>query len=163
MKIIGIYDGRWTPPDPAEAGLLARFRRARWYKANPRGRDYMKALFTEYFGDGVFVDVAEPGDWRAALTEADEIVLLYPDAVGLGFARTERSILRLRRPIQDIRVLNGRRRSFRLDRATRRQLQWRRLLERWMLGELVCMPVFVGVALVLAAYDRLKAGGGKYD
>jgi len=164
MKIIGIHDGRWSPPPASETGLPARFGRARWYKANPRDRDYMQALFAERFADGRFVDVAETQDWPARIADADEIVLLYPDATGLGFGATEHSILRQRHPIQDVTVLNGRRRYFQLDATTRRQLRWRRFLERWMLGEALCMPFVLIAALLLAAYDHIqKTTGGARD
>jgi len=154
--VIGIYDGRWGPAPEADRSLSARFRRACWYKANPRNQDYMRRLFAEFEPDGLFLDVERDRDWLEQLRQADEIVLLYPDATGLGCTATQCSILRRVLPIQDIRVLNGRRRRFRLDRATRLQLSWRRLLERWMPVEFLMMPLLLGAALWLALRDRYR-------
>jgi hypothetical protein len=121
-------------------GLRRTYRRTLREKANPRPPEYMRALFAERHPDGEVVSEV-PAD-------ASEIVLLYPDAIGLGFAGIER---RLSRDVS-VGVLNGRRREFVLDRRTRTALLVRRVLERTMAGE-----AFALVVLALATPPLLLA------
>jgi len=111
------------------------YRRALFEKANPRPPAYMRTLFAERYPDGRLEGGVPAGD-------ADTIVLLYPDAIGLGFGAIERRLPRGARIV----VLNGRRREFPLDRRTRAALRKRRLLERTMLG--VATPVLLAADLV---------------
>lgn len=126
------------------------WRKAMWFKANPRSLAYMRALLAEHFPDASLLDVRSEPDWRHRLTGADRVVLLYPDAIGIGFGALERQLLG-RVPVT---VINGRRRNFVLDRATRRRLRLRRFLERTMLlegvfglGLLLATPFLLGIDL----------------
>ena len=58
--------------------LLRAYRRALLEKSNPRSPEYMRKLAEERLRDTP-VEVAVPPD-------TEEVVLLYPDAIGLGFA-----------------------------------------------------------------------------
>jgi hypothetical protein len=132
----------------------SRYWRAVIWKANPRSAQYMRDLFADVVPGGVVVD-AGPG-MAEALAIADRVLLLYPDAVGLGWRRIERAVrdaAPARRPIE---VLNGRRRRFALDGRTRRALWLRRALERTMLVELVAGAAIVGCAPALWAVDALR-------
>jgi hypothetical protein len=120
------------------------YRKALRAKANPRPPEYMRELFAERYPEGRIESEPPP--------RAERIVLLYPDAVGLGFGALER---RLPRGVP-ARVLNGRRRDFTLDRRTRAALLVRRALHRTMAGEAVFL---LGVALtapVLVAADLAR-------
>jgi hypothetical protein len=118
--------------------------RTLWWKSNPRDREYMRSLFGERFPDGELHEGTSP-------PAADKTVLLYPDAIGLGFGPLERQ-LRGRR----LEVLNGRRRQFVLDGPTSRSLRLRRVLERTMLFEAVALPLFFVLAVPLAVFDALR-------
>jgi hypothetical protein len=125
------------------------WRKAMWFKANPRSLAYMRALLAEHFPDATLLDVRAEPDWERALGSGP-VVLLYPDAIGIGFGAIERRLLG-RVPVT---VLNGRRRNFALDRATRRRLRLRRFLERTMLlegvfglGLLIATPFLLGFDL----------------
>jgi hypothetical protein len=122
------------------------YRRTLWWKSNPRSRDYMRALFRERYPD------AELHEGDSPPPPADNTVLLYPDAIGLGFAPREREL----RGRPGLRALNGRRREFALDRPTLRALRVRRLLERTMLLEAVALPLFVALAAPLWLFDALR-------
>jgi hypothetical protein len=121
------------------------YRRTLWWKANPRGPDYMRALFAERYPAGELYEGSTP-------PPADTTVLLFPDAIGLGFGSVERRLAG--RP--GLRALNGRRRDFPLDPRTRRRLALRRLLERTMLLEALALPGFAFAGALLWVVDALR-------
>lgn len=150
---------------PWPAGALARpprnkpldqYRYAVWYKANPRSSDYMRALQLEHFPDAELVDTSEHPDWINRLSRADLIVLLYPDSIGLRFGSVERAVLTHKSKCATVVAVNGRRRTFRLNGATRLGLRLRRLLEWSMLPELLLLPVFIVVTPLLWAFDAAR-------
>lgn len=143
-------------PRPSAREPLALYRYAVWYKANPRRADYMRALAGELAPEAEWLDCREDAGWEAKAAEADHIILAYPDAIGLGLGRFERTVRRVKKSWTGIEVLNGRRRRFRLNGATRLGLKARRALEWSMAGELLFLPVFVVVTPVLWAIDRAR-------
>ena len=150
VRAIGIEH---RPLDRARGGPppLSLYRHAVRFKANPRDREFMLRLFAErYPGCPV---VAAAAGWAERAREAETVVLLYPDATGLGFGPLER---RARSLPGELRALTGRRRDLALTPATRRRLRVRRLLERTMLAELLALPVFVAATPVLAAIDLVR-------
>jgi len=125
-------------------GLRRAYRRTLEWKANPRPPDYMRALFAERHPEGV-VASAVPADAR-------EIILLYPDAIGLGFRRLERSLPRG----VPVRVLNGRGREFVLDRRGRRALTLRRALERTLIVEGLALAALALATPPLLLFDLAR-------
>lgn len=120
------------------------YRRALLEKANPRSPAYMRELFADRYPDGrIETDVS-------AVDGAHTIVLLYPDAIGLGWEPIERRLP------PDVRVLNGRGREFALDRRARIALRARRLLERTMLVEAVALVAAAAATPALLAADLLR-------
>ena len=142
-----------APVSLARPGLL--WRKAVWFKANPRSRAYMAALLAEMRPAARLVDVGEGDGWRAAAAEARHILLLYPDAIGIGFGRIERA-LRRAAPAASLAALNGRRRLLPLDRATLRALRLRRFLERTMLVECVLGLTLLAATPLLLAFDYAR-------
>lgn len=120
------------------------YRRTLFNKANPRSPEYMQALFAERYPEGRL----EGG----LLEGASEIVLLFPDAIGLGYGAIER---RLPAGVP-VRVLNGRRREFALDTRARRALRVRRLLERTMAVEAAALAVAAAATPVLLLADLAR-------
>jgi hypothetical protein len=131
-----------------------RYWRGVIHKANPRSAQYMRDLFAEFAPDGRLV--AEGVDLAAGLVGAERVILLYPDAIGLGWGRVEQAV-RSAAPAQaSTEVLNGRRRHFGLDGRTLVQLRLRRVVERTMLGELIMTPLLLGLAAVLWPLDAVR-------
>jgi hypothetical protein len=126
------------------------------FKANPRTEDYMLDLLRERRGSARLVRWEDDPDPAAALSEADEVVLLYPDATGIGFRPIEARVRRLAGPQAKLTVINGRRREFPLDRRTRRGLLLRRAAERSMVGELCASLVIIALTPVLLAIDYAR-------
>ena len=132
------------------------FRRAVWYKANPRDEGYMHTLFVEHYPGQTFINVDQNADWQGELRTADKIVLLYPDAIGIGFSRFERRVGKIKSAWAEVRVLNGRRRDFLLNASTLFAVRMRRLIERTMAGEFAFLALFVFVTPVLLIIDWLR-------
>lgn len=79
------------------------------------------------------------------------ILLVYPDALGLGWSRAERTLRRNR-----AFVLNGRRRLFALDASTRAKLLWRRFLANTRFPEMIAGVLIVPVAALFAMVDGIR-------
>ena len=130
------------------------YRRGVRFKANPRDVTYMRALFHEHWPEGLFVDANSDHAWAEILDAADHIVLLYPDAIGVGFAALERHV-RTASP-DTIEVLNGRGRRFALDPPTRRALRLRRLLSWTMAGEALFAATILLATPALLIWDLAR-------
>jgi hypothetical protein len=158
-NIVGlVYDPwRWIREAPTSfRNPLRLWKKAVWYRANPRSDAYMEALLSESYPDARILKMED----RSALPrdldrQASKVVLLYPDAIGLGFAPVERSIVRTM-PAAEVEVLNGRKRQFVLDKRSRFDLGYRRFLEWTMLGEIVAGIVILAVTPVLILIDSVR-------
>lgn len=134
-------------------GATSLYRRGVRYKANPRDAAYMRRLFAEQWPDGCFVDADADPHWPEAVPGAP-VVLLYPDAIGLGFSPLERRMRSLRPA--SVTVLNGRHRRFAWDPAVRRALRLRRFLSWTMAGELAAGALIVATTPVLLIWDAVR-------
>lgn len=158
-RVVALYHNPWPGAGlerPQRRSPQALYRYAVWYKSNPRRAEYMRALLAEQFPEAVWISTAEHHDWTERIAEASTVVLLYPDAIGLGFGSIERSVMAHKRAWAGVTVLNGRRRKFLLNGATRRGLRLRRFLEWTMLPELLFLPVFVASTPLLWAADFIR-------
>lgn len=154
-KVTALFLDPWIGMDEAAPMFrrpLLLWRKAMWFKTNPRPGAYMRTLLAEHWPEARLVDVRSEPHWADALGGTGRVVLLYPDAIGIGFGGIERRLLRLatRRAIT---VLNGRRRVFPLDRSARRRLLLRRFLERSMLLECVFGALFLVATPFLVCLD----------
>jgi hypothetical protein len=126
------------------------------YRRNPREWPYMEELLRaqQRFESGQLKRSSELGsiDWSAVR----EIVLLWPDGNGLGWAQVERQIFRRIPSGAKVTVLNGRRRAFQLERTLWLQYLWRRFLEKTFAADLILTAVFLASTPVLAVWDRLR-------
>lgn len=145
-----------TGQRPAGRNPLALYRYAVWYKANPRDADYLRALVAGRHPDAEWVEVGPEADWEARVAAADRVLLLYPDAIGLGFSRIEARLAGAVRPGCAIDVLNGRQREFHWDSAAKGALRRRRFLEWTMLPELLFLPAFLVATPILWTIDLLR-------
>jgi hypothetical protein len=154
-NVLGVYYSPWRERYAHEHSLLELYRGAVRSKANPRSEEYMRALFAERWPEGEFVNATEP-DWVQRLPEADNVVLLFPDAIGQGWAVVTREVWTRKKGWAAVRVLNGRRREFVLSGSVRRQLALRRVLERSMALEALATLGFLIATPFLLAYDLLR-------
>jgi hypothetical protein len=145
---LGILHDPW-PVRGGGAGVLRRYRTMVEFKANPRDEAYLRALFAEHYPEG---RLGGPGD----VAGAERVVLLYPDAIGVGWGPVERRIRKRAPRRTEVRVLNGRRRDFELDGRTRRQLRLRRILEKSLAGEALATVLFLVVTGPLLATDLVR-------
>jgi hypothetical protein len=151
---LGLFHMPWSGNYDAPQTIVAVYRRSVWYKANPRTEEYMRDVFRRLWPDGEFVNIASDPQWLDRAQRASSVVLVYPDAIGLGFLKIESAIKRtVRRPVT---VLSGRQRQFLLDGRTRRQLYLRRFLERTMLLEAVAIILFLVATPFLLGIDLIR-------
>lgn len=158
-RIIGLYKPwKVNPISPGKPiwNPIAKYRHAVQSKANPREENYLRARFTEHYPDGEYINIEQNLNWREALRKADTVVLLYPDAIGLGFSRLEREVRRWKKNWAAIHVLNGRRRNFLLNASTLWALRLRRIIERGMLGEMIALLLFGCFTPFLLLGDLLR-------
>ena len=128
-------------------------RRGLAYRANPRPPGYMEALVADREPGAELVRTSDPG-WEDAVRDADRVVLLYPDSIGLGYGALERRLAAAGRAPGA--ALIGRRRSFALDSPSLRALRARRLLERSLVAELAGLALLAVATPVLVAWDVLR-------
>jgi hypothetical protein len=154
------------------------------YAANRRSFSYQLGLTKEILSSGGFAEVALMIDKEfsgASITHEfeqighvairdiagitandfigfDSVILVYPDALGLGWSGVERKLLTgLKAPLF---FANGRRRLMRLDSSTRRRLVWHRFLANSRLAELLLGVIVIPFAILCATVDALR---GKSD
>src|SRR5512145_1195608 len=99
-------------PDRPVLGPLAKFDKVARYKRNPRTPEYMRHLAKTVLPHAAVIE-ANP-HMAAALRHARHVVLLWPDAIGFGWAPLEREIFRAKPAGATVSALNGRRRRFQL-------------------------------------------------
>jgi hypothetical protein len=155
-NVLGVYYSPWREHYDHQHSLLELYRSAVRNKANPRSEAYMQALFAERWPEGEFVNAKADPAWAQRLPAADTVVLLFPDAIGIGFAALEAEVRKRRKVWATVRALNGRRRDFVLSRSVRRQLAFRRLLERSMATEVLATFCFFIATPFLLGYDLVR-------
>ncbi len=102
-------------------------------------------------------------DWIATIDETmksgwSEVVLLYPDAIGLGWSSTEKAIAVGLEP-GAMRALNGRRRLFTVTGKLKRKLRLRRFLSQTRATELLLAMLFTFVGAFAWAIDAVGHDG----
>jgi hypothetical protein len=153
VAIMAFPDGANPPRAGSQGeGILTKLRRIGRYKRNPRSADYMRHVAASMLPTATLIEVGQavPAD---ALSHARHIVLLWPDAIGYGWAPLEREVVRRKRPDAAVYALTGRRRAFRLTAGTLFGLRLRRLAERLWLGEAVMAIGLLVSAPFLVMWD----------
>jgi hypothetical protein len=89
----------------------------------------------------------------ARLRNVEDIVLLWPDGSGYGWFPVERRIWAWKDKSAKVRVLNGRRRSFRLTSGLWAAYLFRRFMERFWIGEMAFSLLFFVVSPFLVIWD----------
>ena len=159
MNTIAVYLDAWSDSvsiKPTNKNLLALYKFGVWYKSNPKSREYMLGMVKERYPNVEILEFPFCEKDTALLREADEVILLYPDAIGLGFGAVEKFIVGIKKPETAIKVLNGRKRFFLFNLKIRRQLRRRRFLEWTMLPELIFMVFFVIFTPFMYLFDAMR-------
>jgi hypothetical protein len=122
-----------------------------------RSREYMKTLAQSLFPEfqaSAKLTVGEDGflpqiDWQ----RTSEVVLLWPDANGMGWRHIENQVFRNAPSGTRITAVNGRRRRLALTRSRLAGLRWKRGLEKTLAFELAFTVAFVLITPVLILSD----------
>jgi hypothetical protein len=155
-KVIGIFYDPWDRGVLSERNLVDLYRKGFQYKANPRDEVYMKNLFYEHFPHAQLVNAQKDSDWDSNLSQANSVILLYPDSIGLGYAKIEKKVFKKKGESASINVLNGRRRFLTLEPGMIWKLRWRRFLERFMVCEFLSMFIFAVVTPIFLLIDFVR-------
>ena len=125
---------------------------------NPRSGVYMERLARERFPQLDKLVCAGPDGRLPEISwaEVQQIILLWPDANGIGWKPIESQCLRNRRVGARIWILNGRRRQVELNGKVYRKLKLRRKLEVSLLLNIVTSAVVIPLASVLWLADLLR-------
>jgi len=144
MKVIGIYYDVFFQKKPLF--LSPKLWEVICHRANPRSFAYMKEVFEAFYPEGEIVLLEN------LPSKVDKVILLYPDAIGLGQGSIES---RLRRNNAPIFILNGRRRHFELTNYMRNKLRVKRFLESSFLCEVFFTPFIIILGMLAALKDRI--------
>ena len=146
-----------SPPASAIGRILAKLDKVARYKRNPRSADQMRLLAasTVPAAEIIVVDDADAVP-AARIAAADRVVLLWPDAIGYGWAPIERAVFRSAKREAIVTALTGRRRSVALTRRTLFAFRIRRLVERLWLGDIAAAAAMLLSAPALVMWDLAK-------
>lgn len=125
------------------------------YDANPRSHDYMDNLSEEIikkYDLKNVIKIDEDASFHSIDKTARQIILFYPDAIGLGQSKYERKVL----SYPCVWIVNGRKRIFPLTLYTHIQLCWRRFLASTRIADIFLGIVLFVVAAPLALYDAVR-------
>jgi SAM-dependent methyltransferase len=88
---------------------------------------------------------------RSQLAGMDKVVLLYPDAIGQGFEEIEAVV----QGLEEVYVINGRKRVFRLTPGILKELRARRRLEKYFILEIITSLTLPFLFLPYCIYERV--------
>lgn len=130
-------------------------------RANPRPMVYMQQLAREHLGyseQDHWLEVKNPKNLsEVSLSDYYEIILVWPDALGLNWNAIENKILATTDAnSSSLTVLNGRRRVFPYTPATRRKVRLHRFLEKYWIGELLFSLYFTIITPILLLIDLFR-------
>jgi hypothetical protein len=115
------------------------------YRRNPRPRKYMEECASSVLPDfekTTIVDATDIG--KIQWDSVSNVVLLWRDAIGVGWSGLEREVFRRTRSGAQVHVLNGRRRYFPVSRGALTGFRWRRFLDKTFV-----VDVFLAALLLL--------------
>jgi hypothetical protein len=143
-------------PHRSLQSFIVRLNRFHQDRANTRSLDYMKEAINSRIGS---LDLAQTHDLSnlsaVNLSEFEQIIILWPDANGMGWFKIEQQVFKAKKAAAPVYVLNGRKRLFELSRALWRQYRLRRFLEKSFLLEIGVLVLFLVTAPALALWDTI--------
>jgi hypothetical protein len=149
------YPGaRWIPNGSIRT-LFTKLGGYHEYRGNPRPLAYMKELVSRHM-DNIDLVPAHDLSMLSQISTVQQIVLLWPDANGMGWFDIERQIFKGKRPGNDVYVLNGRGRLFELSKQQWRAFRLKRFLEKSFLLEIGVLTLFMVTAPMLALWDGIS-------
>lgn len=130
------------------------------FRRYPRSREYMNALISRHISS-TSLTLAKPFDADvnvARLPQVDwqrlrQIILLWPDANGMGWSMIERWVFQQKNAETRVYVLNGRGRLFELTRPVWRRWRLKRFLEKSFVAETAFLCVFLVTSPFLSLWD----------
>ena len=160
MSRLAVFFAPAETPKINGGRLLKRLRyrifRINNLRRNPRDEDYMRRISDKVISKPFNMIDARYGLHRDHIQSANEIVLLWPDAIGAGWSDIEYKVFKYRSPGVQVWCLNGRRRYFQLTKFTLIGFRTRRMIERLWIGEIVFAVALIVVAPTLVVLDLIR-------
>jgi hypothetical protein len=134
------------------------------YRRFPRSQQDMCIRFEQYFPNEADVQKTELVTSKDGLSKVQwnhftRVVLLWPDANGIGWTPIERKVFNNRSRDCRVDVLNGRGRLFELKWHLWRSFQVKRFLEKSFIPEILMVVGFLITSPVMALWDRIMKEG----
>lgn len=153
------YPGAKLIPIPSLQLLFTKLSGFHEYRGSLRPLSYMKELIHSRIEKIDSSDMTE----MSIISQVDvskfkQIILLWPDANGMGWFNIERQAFKRKHSNTPIYVLNGRRRLFELSRRQWRVFRLKRFLEKTFLLEFGVLLLFLVTAPILALWDGIADG-----
>ena len=144
----------WAKRHPASeiARLIGRFANRLRNRRNVRSQGYMETLAAQRFPEFTSAQLYFEAD---CLPPCSRLVLLWPDANGIGWSGIEEHLMN-QRPNTEFIVLNGRRRQFQLDATIARSYRLRRFFEKAMVYEIGFSIAFLFLTPCMLVWDGLR-------
>ncbi|MDQ6734352.1 MAG: hypothetical protein M3Z35_09615 [Nitrospirota bacterium] len=153
------YPGAKLIPIPSLRLLFTKLSGFHEYRGSPRSLPYMKELIHNRIGKIDSSGMTETSIVsQVDVSKFKQIILLWPDANGMGWFDIERQIFKRKHANTLIYVLNGRRRLFELPRKQWRAFRLKRFLEKTFLLEIGVLLLFIVTAPILALWDGITDG-----
>ncbi len=146
MKTYAIFNDSFFQKKPG--WMPEKLYRVVCQRSNARSKAYMLTLLGEKFPGVELIDLEQ------SHLSAGKIVLLYSDAIGLGWWKIEKSI---KAQTEYLTILNGRRRVFDLIPSIHRKLLLHRFLEITFLPEIFLMPFILLYGAIMAIKDKFSS------
>ncbi|CAO5679945.1 MAG: hypothetical protein HEEMFOPI_01367 [Holosporales bacterium] len=144
MKTYALFDDSFFNIKPW--WMPEKLHRVVCQRSNPRSRKYMINLLKENFPDAEIIDETHS-------YPHEQIILLYPDSIGLGLRKTEKKLIT---QVKNVTILNGRKRVFQLTPSVHKTLLLRRFIEMTFLPEILITPFIVLYGIFLAILDKFR-------
>ncbi len=151
MSKLAIYYDTWQ-----KKNLSNIYNKGVHFKSNPRSLEYMEDLATKKFEDIEIKNILNEDELNNIdLDKYSEIVLLYPDAIGLGWSKIDNYISKNFNQMKKITILNGRRRVIVFNSNNLFGLRFKRFLEKALIVETIFTIYFVVSTPFLIIKDLL--------
>lgn len=149
MSVLCIYYDYWK-----NKNLKNIYNKGVHFKSNPKNLDYLKMILKNKINDFEIVTIKnESGLNTIDFDKYDEIVLLYPDSIGLGWRNVENLLFKKTDEMKNICMINGRGRTIIFNKVNLFSLRVRRFLEKTLLAEIIFTLFFVVFTPVLLIRD----------
>lgn len=158
---IAIYFDAFIPSSKKSFGLLNKIigllHKVSLVRSTPRNFEYMRNLVKNKISENIIIYTLKTLKDIPDIQKAEEIVLLWSDPIGRrGWRFIEKHLLKIKNKNQKIFVLNGRQRYFEYTANAARQINLRRFIDKFLVGEIAFSLIFMILSPLFLFIDILR-------